>query len=113
MSALEKALQSIQQDADTKMEELCQVLYQDLVDELRLRYPKRRIEIIFGMGTVIVCGFENTRFSDGYALEARDSMYIPYYNMLPAGHPLKSLIDLQSDAVYPSNGYSICCEDIK
>jgi hypothetical protein len=113
MSALEKALQSIQQDADTKMEELCQELYQGLVDELRVIYPKRKIEVVFGMGTVVVKGFGNTRFSDTYGnLDSKYDMYQPWYDSLPEGHPLKSLILLTSEAVY-ANGYNICCEDIK
>lgn len=111
MSELTEAMESIQEDANTKIESICQAKYNILVELLRKRYPKREINVKFGMGTVLVTGFENTRFANP-SLDSRYEMWDGNYNSLPKCHPLREMVDLLSEAVYPDSGYSVCCEDI-
>ena len=86
--------------------------YEQVVTELRLRYPKRKIEMRFGMGAVFASGFENTQYSDNYGnLHCKDQMWNGTYDTLPEGHPLKRLVDLMG-MCYPHNGNAVCCDDI-
>jgi len=116
INKLTKQIEDIQSDADSKIEALCQKEYSHLFNELVKRYPKRQISFLFGNGTMVVTGFNNTSLSDMYGnLENFD-----YYKTnkkwlrIPENHPIVELMQLIDIAIYPNNasGYQVCCDDL-
>lgn len=101
-SNLQERLEQIQEEAIHKMERVAQMYIKGIFDELCRRYPKRDIEIIFGNGTMIVTGFENTSASGNDGLlesySIADRRYTERFN---DDHPLIKLMRFIDDAVYP------------